>query len=55
LVTDCPPEIVCHPFDLHIDFIQVLLPVAMGSHRLDALAPELGGEHLFHQYRTVSC
>jgi hypothetical protein len=40
-VIDSAPEVVCHPVDLHVDLVQVPLPVAMGAHSLDALAPDL--------------
>jgi hypothetical protein len=44
-VIDSPPEVVRHPVDLHVDLVQVPLPVAMRAHRLDTLTPDLGGEH----------
>lgn len=40
-----PPEVVRHPVDLHVDIVQVPLPVAMGSHRFHPSLPDLGREH----------
>jgi hypothetical protein len=42
---DSAPEVMRHPVDLHVDLVQVLLPVAMGAHRFDTLAADFGGEH----------
>jgi hypothetical protein len=45
LVIDSPPEVVRHAGDLHLDLVEVPLPVAMGTHRLEPLAADLAGEH----------
>jgi hypothetical protein len=44
-VIDSAPKVVRHSVDLHVDLIQVPLPVAMHAHRLDTFYPALGSEH----------
>jgi hypothetical protein len=50
-------QIVDLAVDLHVDPVEMPLPVREGFHPLDPLLAGLGGEHwanLFHQNRTVS-
>jgi hypothetical protein len=43
-MTVSAPKVLRRPVDLHIELVQVPLPMAMGAHGLDALAADLGGE-----------
>ena len=45
LVIDGPPEIMCHPIDLHMNLVQVPASVPKGSHRLNVLGTDLGGKN----------
>ena len=42
---DSSPEVMCSAVDLQVNLVQVSLPVAMSSHRLDTLATDPGGEN----------
>ena len=54
LVINSPPKVVSHAVDLHVDFVQVPLPLTASAHRLDPLASDLGGEHRTEPVPPVS-
>jgi hypothetical protein len=54
LVIDSPPKVVCHAVDLHVDLVQMPLPLTARAHRLDTLAADLGGKHRTEPVPPVS-